>query len=115
MSEATLKLIEAETCAEIANVKTSDDGAALLTRFHKRIARDAAENAYVHCVGHPEAVISRIYEDTLMRLLEGVLETYEANGITDWNFTVAAMDCTGDAFHGRFMELDANASGGTLQ
>jgi hypothetical protein len=66
-------------------------------------------------MGHPEAVISGVYERRLTRLLEVIQETYEEWGLIDEAFTFEAMECAGNAFHARFMELDANDIGGPLQ
>jgi hypothetical protein len=107
MSEASLKRIEAEICADVLTVKTAEDGKALLLRFHTKIARNAAETAFLKCMGFSADRIGEIHQSTLLRLLEAIQSTYMENGLNDIALINAAMKCTGDAFHLRFMELDA--------
>jgi hypothetical protein len=112
MSEASLKRIEAEFSAEISTVRTTDDGKALLLRFYARIAQDAADRTFLQSMGLAEAAVATMHHRTLVRLLENVQSAHAEWGLDDETFTDTAMECTGEAFHTRFMELDASRIGG---
>jgi hypothetical protein len=112
MSEASLKRIEADFSAELSNIKTAGAGKALVLRFYAKVAQDAAEHAFLQSMGLGEAVAGAMHQRTLMRLLENVQSTHAEWGIDDDAFTDAALERTGEAFHTRFMELDASRIGG---
>lgn len=112
MSEASLKRIEAEFSAAISTVKTADDGRALLLRFYAKVARDAADHALLQSMGLDDAGVGVLHYSTLRRLLENIRSTHAEWGLDDEAFTDTALECTGDAFHTRFMELYTSQIGG---
>jgi hypothetical protein len=63
-------------------------------------------------MGLAEAAVATMHHRTLVRLLENVQSAHAEWGIDDDAFTDAALERTGDAFHTRFMELDASRIGG---
>lgn len=75
------------------------------------LARKLAETAYLNIAGHSESAIGEVHRVTITALAEGIIESLCDNGIVDDAFTKAALFAGGDAFHKKFMELDALATG----
>lgn len=84
--------------------------AGILFEFFAALARNLAETAYLNVAGQSEAVIGEMHRVSLVALGEGIIEVLSDRGIVDEEFVKSAMIAGGDAFHGRFMELDALAT-----
>lgn len=89
--------------------------ASVLFEFIAALARKLAETAYLNVAGQSEAVIGEMHRVSLMALGEGIIEVLSDRGIVDESFVKAAMFAGCDAFHKRFMELDAHATGAGVQ
>ena len=87
----------------------------ILFEFFSALARNLAETAYLNVAGQSEAVIGEMHRVSLVALGEGIIEALSDRGIVDEDFVKAAMFAGGDAFHKRFMELDAHATGAGVQ
>ena len=112
MSEATLRKLLAETEAEIPNLKTEEEAWAHLLRFYERTGKDVAEFACLNASGLTSAGRASVHDCMLMSLIENVATTQIEFGLSSKKLLDAAVKSVGDAFHGRFMELDAFSEGG---
>ena len=104
---------EYASLAEAASQKIIDarpeQRAGILFEFFAALARNLAETAYINVAGQSEAVIGEMHRVSLVALGEGIIEALSDRGIVDESFVKATMFAGCDAFHKRFMELDALA------
>ncbi len=112
MSEATLRKLLAEAEAEIPTLKSAEEARAHLLRFYERTGKDVAEFAFLNASGLTSTGRAKVHDCTLKRLMTDVAETQIEFGLSSEELLDAAVKSMGDAFHGRFMELDAFSEGG---
>jgi hypothetical protein len=111
MSEHSLRQILVDAEAEIPALKTEEERWAHVLRFFGTNARDLAEFSYLGASGKGDDVLKMAHDSNLLKLMDAIEETLTAFDLDDADVIAEAFKTTGDAFHGRFMEL-ANVNQG---
>jgi hypothetical protein len=105
MSEHSLRQILVDAEAEIPALKTEEERWAHVLRFF------GTEFSYLGASGRGDDALKMAHDSNLLKLMDAIEETLTAFDLDDADAIAEAFKATGDAFHGRFMEL-ANVNQG---
>jgi hypothetical protein len=112
MSAETISRIRKQLVPKAEAIKTHEDGRAFIRELVETLARDLAETVYLNSLGESEHVLREMHSLFLIKQIDAVCSTLIEHGIDDPTFLEMAIVWSGDAFHGRFIELDARRIGG---
>jgi ethanolamine ammonia-lyase small subunit len=111
MSANTIEYLKLELVAKAATVRNEDEGRRFVKEMVERLARDCAETTFLQAHGRSENSVRDIYDEILIGLLAATRSTLIDNGSGHPHFLDEVIVWSGNAFHTRFMELDANRDG----